>query len=338
MILVTGGTGLVGSHLLYQLTLENESIKAIYRTEKSLEVVKKVFSYFTVDVDKLFSKIDWINADITEIPSLENAFVNVDVVYHAAALVSFSDKDYRKMRQTNILGTANVVNLCISNSVKKLCYVSSIAAIGNSINNEIVTEENEWSIESSNNGYSITKHGGEMEVWRASQEGVEVVIVNPGVILGAGFWHLNTGQMFSKIAKGFSFYSEGITGFVGVNDVAKAMIFLTQSKVKNEKFILVSENNSFLEIFTDIAKEFGKKPPSIRISKAFSKILCNIDAVISFITRKKRLITKESIKSLHGKTYYSSVKIKNTINFTFEPMKEVIKEVCTIYKKENKAT
>ena len=335
MILVTGGTGLVGSHLLYQLTTENKNIKAIYRTEKSFDIVKKVFSYFTSEVDVLFSKIEWVKADITDIPSLMIAFKDVTTVYHAAALVSFEAKDYRKMRKINIEGTANIVNLCINNSVKKLCYVSSIAAIGDSIDNNLVTEENEWSVETSNNGYAITKHGAEMEVWRGSQEGIDVVIVNPGVILGAGFWNLNTGQLFSKIAKGFSFYSEGVTGFVGVKDVVKAMIKVMESSVKNEKFILVAENNSFREIFTLIANAFGKKPPTIRISITLSKLLRRVDALVTFLTRKKRLITKESIKSLHGKTRYSSEKIKKAIAFDFESIHQVVVETCAIYKKEN---
>ncbi|MGB0892717.1 MAG: SDR family oxidoreductase [Flavobacteriaceae bacterium] len=335
MILVTGGTGLVGSHLLYQLSTQNENIKAIYRTEKSLEAVKRVFSYFTDDVENLFSKISWIKADITDIPSLTTAFLEVDIVYHAAALVSFDDNDYRKMRQINIDGTANIVNLCVSNAVKKLCFVSSIAAVGNSINNEIVTEENEWTVESESNGYSITKHGAEMEVWRGSQEGIDVVIVNPGVILGAGFWNVNTGQFFSKVANNFKFYTEGITGFVGVNDVAKAMISLVKSDVKNERFILVSENNSFREVFTWIANELGKKPPSIRVSKFLSSIFRRVDGLVTFITRKKRLITKDSVRSLHGKTEYSSEKIKAAIDFNFESTQQVIKEVCAIYKKEN---
>ena len=335
MILVTGGTGLVGSHLLYQLSTQNENIKAIYRTEKSLEAVKRVFSYFTNDVENLFSKISWIKADITDIPSLTTAFLEVDIVYHAAALVSFDDNDYRKMRQINIDGTANVVNLCVSNAVKKLCFVSSIAAVGNSINNEIVTEENEWTVESESNGYSITKHGAEMEVWRGSQEGIDVVIVNPGVILGAGFWNVNTGQFFSKVANNFKFYTEGITGFVGVNDVVKAMISLVKSDVKNERFILVSENKSFKDVFTNIAEELHKKPPSIRVSKLLSSIFRRVDGFVTFVTRKKRLITKDSVKSLHGKTEYTSDKIQKAISFKFESINQVIKEVCEVYKKEN---
>jgi len=332
MILVTGGTGLVGSHLLYQLTSQNKQVRAIYRTSESLDSVKKVFSYFTDNSEALFSKIEWIKADITDVPSLEKVFVNVKVVYHVAALVSFNPKEYRKMRQVNIEGTANVVNYSIACNVQKFCFVSSIAAIGDSINNEVVTEENDWSIESGNNGYSITKHGAEMEVWRASQEGIDVIIVNPGVILGAGFWDVNTGQLFSKVAKGFKYFTEGITGFVGVTDVAKSMINLTESNVKNQGFILVSENISFKEVFTEIAKNLEKDPPTINISKTITSFLRRIDAIRSFITGKKRVITKDSANSLHRKTYYSSKKIKNSIGFEFTPIKSVIKEVCASYK------
>jgi dihydroflavonol-4-reductase len=318
MILVTGGTGLVGSHLLYHLALENDAIRAIYRTENSLEKVKKVFSYYTDDVDHLFSKIDWILADITNVPSLEKAFTNVTYVYHCAAIVSFDSREYRMMRQVNIDGTANVVNL-------------SIAAVGDSIHNTTVIEENEWNIDGNNSGYSITKYGAEMEVWRASQEGVDVVIVNPGVILGPGFWNVNTGTMFSKVYKGFRYYTEGITGFVGVNDVAKVMLLLMKSNIKNERYILVSENVSFRAVFDLIAKGFDKNSPTIKISKLVTSIAWRLDFVLSKLTRKTQQLTKEASKSLHGKTYYSSDKLLASTKFKFESMADVIKNVCKCY-------
>jgi len=331
MILVTGGTGLVGSHLLYHLALENDAIRAIYRTENSLEKVKKVFSYYTDDVDHLFSKIDWILADITDVPSLEKAFKNVTYVYHCAAVVSFDSREYRMMRQVNIDGTANVVNLSIDKKIQKLCFISSIAAVGDSIHNHIVTEENEWNIDGNNSGYSITKYGAEMEVWRASQEGVDVVIVNPGVILGPGFWDINTGTMFSKVYKGFRYYTEGITGFVGVNDVAKVMLLLIKSDVKNERYILVSENISFREVFSSIAKGFDKKTPTIKISKLVTSIAWRLDFVLSKLTGKTQQLTKEASKSLHKKTYYSSDKLTSSTKFRFEPIVDVIRIVCKCY-------
>jgi len=334
MILVTGGTGLVGSHLLYHLTLENDVIRAIYRTKKSLEMVRKVFSYYTDSVTPLFSKIEWLQADITDVSSLEIVFEDVTFVYHAAALVSFDPKEYRAMRQVNIDGTANIVNFCIDKKVQKLCFVSSIASVGESINSKEIDEENEWIVGKNNSGYSITKYGAEIEVWRATQEGVDVVIVNPGVILGAGFWTLNSGKLFAQVAKGFRFYTEGITGFVGVTDVVKAMLQLMKSKVKNERFILVSENKSFKEVFSQIAEGLNKKKPRIKISKVVTAVLWRIDTIISKITRTPPLLTKENAKSLHSVSLYSSEKIKTALNYNFESIEEVIQKTCTLFLKE----
>ena len=205
MILVTGGTGLVGAHLLYQLSLENKTIKAIYRASSNIESVKRVFSYYTDNFEFLFNKIKWIEADITDIVTLEKAFENVTKVYHSAALISFNPNDYRAMRKVNIHGTANLVNLCIDKKIEKLCFVSSIATVDKDPNSKIIDETNEWNYENNNYGYAITKYGAEMEVWRATQEGVDVVIVNPGIILGGGFWKNGSGAIFDKVYKGLKY-------------------------------------------------------------------------------------------------------------------------------------
>lgn len=334
MILVTGGTGLVGSHLLYQLSLENETLKATYRKNSNLEAVKKVFSYFSEDYEYLFKKIEWIEADITDIFALEVAFENVTEVYHSAALVSFNDADYKKLRKINIEGTTNVVNFCIDKQVTKLCYVSSIATISSSVTTKILDEQNEWDIEKSDYGYAISKYGAEMEVWRASQEGVPVVIVNPGVILGAGFWSSGSGTMFSKIYKGFKFYSEGVTGFVSVNDVVKAMMLLMKSNIYNERFILVAENLTFKEVFFSIAKCFGKKVPTIKVSKFMSNLAWRFEKVKAFLFNKKPMLSKHSASSIHQKRYYNAEKIKNTLQFQFQPISKTIEEICLLYPKK----
>ncbi|WNW01007.1 SDR family oxidoreductase [Tenacibaculum sp. HL-MS23] len=328
MILVTGGTGLVGSHLLYHLTQENDTIRAIYRTEKKKEHVKKIFSYYTDNIEKLFTKIEWVKADITEVPSLIPVFKNITTVYHCAALVSFNPKDYRQMRQVNIEGTANMINLSIDGNVDEFCFVSSIAAVGSSINEKIIDEENEWSDEDNNSGYSITKYGAEMEVWRGSQEGLNVVIINPGIILGSGFWNEGSGKLFTKINNGLKFYTEGITGFVGVKDVVKAMTSLINSDVKNERFILVSENKSFKDILVAIADGLHKKRPYIKIGEITTGILWRIDWLLTLLTRKEALLTKNSAKSSHTKSFYSSKKIEKETGFEFELIDNVINSVC----------
>ena len=328
MILVTGGTGLVGSHLLYHLSLQNESIRAIYRTTSSLEKVKNVFFSYTDDAT-LFDKIEWFQADITDVPSMIPAFFGVKYVYHCAAFISFNPKDYREMRKVNIHGTAIVVNLAIDVKVEKFCYVSSIAAIGESLTNDLITEENEWNKELDNSGYSITKFGAEMEVWRASQEGIPVIVVNPGVILGSGFWDSGSGKLFGQVYNGFDYYTEGITGFVAVKDVVKAMILLMNSEVKNEQFILVSENKSFKEIFYRIADAFGKKRPSKKVTSWQTEIFWRLAWVISIFSRKEPLLSKYSARSAHSISTYSSEKIQKTMNFEFEKIEKTIQEITT---------
>ena len=331
MILVTGGTGLVGSHLLYHLTLRNDRVRAVYRTRDGLPNVRKVFSYYTKKGDEYFSKIDWHQADITDVPSMIPVFEGVSQVYHCAALISFDPSDYRKMRKVNIHGTAIMVNLSIDVGVKKFCYVSSIAALGGNSKKLVSDEDNQWSNSEKNHVYGITKHGGEMEVWRASQEGVDVVIVNPGVILGSGFWNSGTGKVFTKVHKGFSYYTKGVTGFVGVKDVVSAMIQLMNSPLKNERFVLVAEHKSFSEILNTIADEFGKKHPSKAVAAWVTEAFWRWEWFLFKFTSRKPRISKYSARSLHSKTYYSSEKIKNALDFQFQKIRDVIKQVCNDY-------
>lgn len=330
MILVTGGTGLLGSHLLYHLSLQNKKIKAIFRTKNSLKAVKKVFSYYTKD-SSLFEKIQWVKADVTNIVLLEKAFKNVTQVYHTAALVSFSPSDYKLMRKVNIEGTANVVNLCIDKKIKKLCFISSIATISKKIENKFIDESGEWNKKKSNYGYAITKYGAEMEVWRGTQEGVNAVIVNPGLILGGGFWNKGMGAVISKIYKGLPFYSEGVEGCVDVNDVAKICYLLMESNVVNERYVLVAESKSFKWLFKEFALNFNVKKPYIKARKWMSAIFWRVEYVKWLFTKKEPLLTKHSAKSLYKKKYYSSDKIKKQLNFSFIPIKNSIKQVCNFY-------
>lgn len=332
MILVTGGTGLVGAHLLVELTQKHDRIRAIHRANSNLQAVEKVFSYYFDDIDPYYSKIEWVEADITDTTSLEPVFKNIDYVYHSAAMISFHPKRYKSMRKINIEGTANIVNFSIVAGVKKICHVSSVAAVGKSINNQVITESTEWSVETSNYGYAITKYGAEMEVWRGTQEGLDAVVVNPGIILGEGFWNSGSGKIFSKVNTGMKFYTEGITGYVDVQDVVKSMILLMESSVKNERYILVSENRSYQSVFSEIAETFGKKVPSVKVSELMSGIGWRVASLFSFFTGNEPMLTKHSSKSIHRKSEFSNAKIKKELGLEFNPTSNTIRRVCKNYK------
>ncbi|WP_310557192.1 NAD-dependent epimerase/dehydratase family protein [Flavobacterium sp.] len=326
MVLVTGATGLVGSHLVLHLVMQGQSVKALYRSEESKNRVKQVFEQYLKQ--ELLDTVFWVQADILDIPSLEIAFQNIEYVYHCAALVSFDPKDEEKLRKINIEGTANIANCCLDFKIKKLCYVSSIAALGDLLPHEtIITEETEWNPEKSHSDYAISKYGAEMEVWRAQQEGLQVVIVNPGVILGPLFWEDGSGEIYQKVKKGLSFYTKGSTGFVAVLDVVKAMDMLMNTKVSGEKFILVSENKTYQELIFAISEVLAVKRPKYYANNYLTGLAWKIDWFLSFFFGKKRVISSDMAKSLHSKDNYSNKKIKKQLNFQFNRIDDCIKQL-----------
>ncbi len=333
MILVTGGTGLLGSHLLLALTQKKMPVKAIYRQKKTIDRVKKIFSYYSETPSGLFNTIEWVEADITNIPQLELAFKNVTHVYHCAAMVSFEPDKYHSLRKINIEGTANIVNLCISNSVKKLCYVSSVAAIGQETNSKTrITETTDWNPETDNSVYAITKYDAELEVWRGTQEGLNAVIVNPGVILGAGYWHVgSSGFLFKKIYSGVSRFPKGTKGYIDVSDVVKCMILLMQSPLKNERYILVAANLSFETFQTKVAEALCVKPPKKALENWQLAIAWRLDWLHNILTGKRRLLSKQLAASIQNYTAYDNSKLKSALAFNFKSIDESIKEVSNTF-------
>lgn len=334
MILVTGGTGLVGSHLLYKLIKGNEPVTAIYRQEKKLEITKRVFSYYTEHFQYLFDKIKWIKADLLNIPLLSIAFNDITYVYHCAAFVSFEPDKYHLLRQANIEGTSNIVNLCISHNIEKLCYVSSIATIGVTLGDNEITEDTHWNPEEDNSVYAITKYGAEMEIWRGTQEGLDAIIVNPGVIIGAGIWNYGSGGVFKRIYNGLSYYTSGSIGYIDVEDVVNTMIKLMKSTIINERFILVSENWTYKQFLQTIAKALQVKAPDKEAMKIQLAIGWRLDWLFYKLKGKRRSLTKQLAASLVSKHIFSNSKIRQYLDFEFKPIEKSITEVSQQFLKD----
>jgi len=333
MILVTGGTGLVGSHLLFELSKSQQNIRAIYRTKKNIEQVKTIFSYYTDSVESHFDKIEWVEADLNDIPKLTDAFEGIKQVYHCAALISFDPNDYYNLRETNISGTANIVNLSVINAIEKLCYVSSVATMG--YDPVEITEETTWNSEDIQSVYAITKYEAEMEVWRGIQEGVPSVIVNPGVILGPGFFESGSGELFKRVHNGLRFSTNGVTGYIGVGDVIESMILVMNGDYKNERYIIVAENLSVLDFTGLISNAFNITPPKKIASQWMFAFAWRLDWLKNKLTGKKRRLTKNLSKTLSTKSFYSSAKFLETkTDFKFTPISKVVSEVCQVFSKE----
>ena len=327
MILVTGGTGLVGAHLLLQLTQGDEPVRALYRRTETIKKTKHLFSHY--NKQELFEKIEWTEGDILDVPSLEPALAGVEKVYHCAAYISFDPADEEKLRKVNIEGTANMVNVSLALGIRKFCHVSSVAALGDLKFNEIIiTEETEWNPEKFHSDYAISKHGAETEVWRGWQEGLEVVIVNPGLIFGYGFWNQGSGEIFKNVDKGLYFYSKGTCGAVAAEDVASIMIQLIESDISGERYTLVAENISFESIFNTIADGMYKKRPFIYATPFMTNVAYRLDWFFSKLLFRPRHFTRTMAKSAHRHQNFDNLKIKETLNYNFRDIKSHLKQIA----------
>jgi nucleoside-diphosphate-sugar epimerase len=328
MILVTGGTGLVGSRLLFELISEGKTVRALKRESSSLEL----FELWTAENPTLRNKVEWINGDLLDIYSIEEALVDIDTIYHCAAMISFVPSESKMMERTNIEGTANLVNCSLNHpTVKVLCHVSSVATLGRAPEAGELDEKSDWIPGSHNSNYAISKYGAEREVWRGGAEGLQVAIVNPSIILGPGDWKTGSSALFGKVRGGFPFYTDGISGFVDVRDVTKAMRFLVDQQIFGERFILNADNIGFKKLFDLIAKNLKIKSPSIKISKVISALVWRLEYMLSLITKSKPFITKETAYSAHQQRYYSPNKIKSK-GFSFYTIEESVALVCNYMK------
>jgi len=333
MILVTGGTGLVGAHLLLDLAREGHQIKALKRETAKLDYVKMVFDHYDDNADELFRKIDWIEGDIIDVCSLENAMQDVDYIYHSAAIVSFQKRDRQLIMKANVEGTANVVNAALNAGVKKLCYVSSIAALGRAENRGVTDENTVWTSSKENSVYSISKYNGEKEVWRGIEEGLDAVIVNPSIVFGLASPLKGSTQIFSTVWNGLKFYSKGVNGFVDVKDVVRIMIRLLESDIKSQRFVVNADNVKYRDIFWQIADVYNKPRPNIQVNRLMGGIAWMLFKVISLFTGKPPLVTKETARSGQNEYYYSNEKVRKSLGYNFIDLKSTIEETALSVKK-----
>lgn len=323
MIFVTGATGLVGTHLIQSLLAKGKKVRALYRQ--------------AVPVFAGAEQCEWVKGDILDPIGLTEALAGVDYVYHCAAIVSFAPGAAAKMLQSNVDGTANVVNACLVQKIKKLIFVSSVAALGRIRENEAINETMNWSPETSNSVYGQSKYLAELEVWRAMEEGLPMAIVNPVIILGAGDWNNGSSGIFKSAYNEFPWYTKGMSGFVDVLDVVEAMQLLMESAITGQRFVLSAENLPYQTIFNQIAKAFNKRPPYKKVTPFLAGIVWRLEAIKGFITGKAPLLTKETAATAQAIVRFNNEKfLKAFPDFQYRPIENTIVRVANELKQIHK--
>lgn len=324
MILVTGGAGLLGNELITQLLEKGKRVRALYN--------KTPLSGFNAGA------VEQFQCNILDVVGLEAAMQGVEEVYHCAAMVTFNPKRKAALFKINIEGTANVVNAALDAGIKKMVHVSSVAALGRIRENEMINESMNWTEETSNSNYGQSKYLAEMEIWRGIGEGLNAVMVNPVIILGAGDWSGGSSKLFQSAYNEFPWYTDGTTGFVDVRDVAKAMLALMESDITAQRFIISAENKTYQQVFSLMAKAFGKKPPHKKVTPFIANLVWRLEAVKSMFTKEDPLLTKETAKTAMAKVQFDNSKLKKYLpGFVYRPIEETIATTCaTLQQKLNR--
>ena len=355
MVLVTGGTGFLGSYILYYLLKEHERVRATYRKRDKGEPVDENTAFIFTHLFKteghhlsqneaehktksFLSRIDWQEADLLDTEALWDAAEGVDQIFHSAALVSFNKKRRTEVLRNNIEGTANIVNICLEKNIS-LFYVSSTAALEDPVplpslpvsiqpvNESFISDPKKF-----HSAYAESKYKSEMEVWRGITEGLNAVIINPGIILGWGDFHRTSLSVFPVFAKGLPFYPSGSNGFVDVRDVAQILIALSKNKeAYGQRFVIVAENLTYLEVFEKIALAFGKKPPRIPVPKMAALTAQKLLSLMDMFSGKEPFATRELIHSSYRKVEYDASKIKNFLHYNFIPLEKTIRDSVEAY-------
>lgn len=324
MILVTGSSGLLGSHLLLELAQHHSKIRASYRNDSKIKDVEKLFQFYHPSHSKeLFSKIEWFKCDLLNLSEYGELFRDVKFVYHCSGKVSFYKSDFNACLRNNREVTANIVNFCIDSKVEKLCYVSSTAAIGSNPNGR-TTESDKWENGKTISGYSVSKFSAEKEVWRGIEEGLNAVIINPCVILGPGNWNESSLTIFKTAARGISFYPSGRNAIVDARDVAISMRLLMESAIHSERYLCTGVNISFKDLFSKLCLNFGNKAPSIAVPRWLTLLVAFFSETISRISGKKSGISIETAYSAYKSIEYDHSKLKKTIEIEFHSLDETI--------------
>ena len=326
MVLVTGASGFLGQHLVRHLSAKGQKVRALYHAHPPSEELKNL------------QGVEWKCADLLDVFEVEETMGGITEIYHCAAIVTFDPQRHEEMLHFNPESTANIVNQALVQGIRKMVYVSSIAALGRTgdVQKEI-NEDQEWGESRYNSVYGISKFLAETEVWRGIGEGLNAVIVNPGIILGAGDRKGLSAQLMNVVYREFPFYSKGVNSWVDVGDVVNSLVMLMESGIDTERFIVSGGNYSYREIFTIMANSLNKKPPRYYANPFLTGIAWRLSRLKSILLGSKSIITRETANNANAICYYSNGKLLKTLpGFSYTPINQAIDGMARSFIKNNR--
>ncbi|GAA0877478.1 NAD-dependent epimerase/dehydratase family protein [Algoriphagus jejuensis] len=309
-ILITGITGFFGSELAREFS-QMGNIHGLKRRGSTTSLL-----------DTYGFPIHWHHGELSDSDSLLDALTGIDLVIHCAGLVSFSAKDKNRLYEVNTIGTANLVNAMLIAGVTKLVHVSSVAAIGRSPELKVITEEYKWTDSPLNTEYAVSKYLAELEAWRGEQEGIELIVINPSVLLGKASYGKSSTTIYGYVLNENRFFPNGDLNYIDVRDAAKITKLLVEKGAWGERFILNREAISFEVFFGAVAAIFGKRAPNLPLSDWQVSVFLWVVTLFRFLGLNAFPVDKKTAKLSQQKIYFDNSKTQKLLAYDYFSLKE----------------
>lgn len=265
LVCVTGGTGFVGSYVVKALLDDGHQVRVVHRVTSKLDALSGL-------------EYESVIGDVTDKDSLVKAFADCDWVFHAAAVADYWRSDKDTLFSINVEGTRNVLEAAHEADVKRVIFTSSAATIGLPDDDTPSDESVPFNLAAEQFPYAYSKLLAEEIVAEAVENGQDVVILNPSVVIGPGDLNMISGTYITQVAQWQWLVpkSSGGIAVIDIRDVAASHLAAAKKGKTGERYILNTANYSNNEWFSLIAEVTGVAPPLLATPDFALPIVANV--------------------------------------------------------------
>jgi dihydroflavonol-4-reductase len=315
-ILVTGASGQLGRRLVRELLKYGYSVKAHYRS------ISKADKYCPENVERVFG-------DMIKPAWLDDALAGCDCAVHCAARVSvrpLSELDAEYMHKVNVNGTESVIAACRRAGIKRLLHVSTVAAVGASQDNDPLDERTIFNLAGYNIPYFETKHRAEEIALAANDENLEVVVVNPSIMISTPDREV-TRKDLDKIPKRIPVYFDFGLNLVETEDVIDGLIKAMKYGRPGQRYLLTGEDIGPGRLFEIGHRYFGIKKPYLKVPNWMLYLIGAIAEILYLFKRKKPKLNRQIARLAKLKFYYSHRKAGDELGYKPKPLEDTVKKI-----------
>jgi dihydroflavonol-4-reductase len=324
LVAVTGASGLVGSSIVRKLIQSGISTRSILRSQSALGLLADI---------KESTEI--IESDVLDMAGLGLALEGADAVIHAAGYVSFNSRNRDRIHEINVQGTTNVVNACLQLGTRKLIHISSVAALGRQRGSTTINEETRWVPGMPASDYATSKYMAEVEVFRGMEEGLNVSLINPSVVLSAADGIRSSSQLFNYVWKQRMFYANVAMNYVDARDVAEMVTRILNGDYNGERFIANAGREDLKTVFELIGKRLEKRPPFIDVPKGLVSLAATVEQWRAGLSGREPMVSKESVAFLKEKIVFENNKAKKVLGMEFQTLESTLDWCCDEFRTIN---